>query len=215
MATKKAPDSEALLDKLNSFPEDFRDEVRRGAQVWGRLDTPGRAAVLEASRQFNQFPSSIEIGSLAQSLGQDEQATRDVLYLGFFLSGLVQRSESAETILSASTQVGILPDVSSTDLVTFFDGIRAQIPELSRQHIAEHTLASFDYMDVSVDVRLGVVDGTVKLAVPVVIARLETDLEDTISFQMSKAQLQGLLNTLRQAIKEIEIAEEWIHQRRA
>jgi hypothetical protein len=76
--------------------------------------------------------------------------------------------------------------------------------------LAERTLPSFKSLRTSVDIRLEFKAGNVDLFVPMVVARLVTDLEPhEVLFQLKKSDIEELAEKMTQLLKNLTVAELW------
>lgn len=83
---------------------------------------------------------------------------------------------------------------------------------VERARIGVEVLPSFESLAATTDVRLGFKEGRVSLAVPVVVAHLDTDFIKGLWFQLTRGQLELLITQLEHAKRNLEAAEQWIEK---
>lgn len=206
-------EAQGLRERIDAFPNQLRAGVARGARVWPRLTNDQHTRVVAATKLFVAHPNAVDGVELAKELAVKPRQALDVVYLGFFLTAFVATSDEPADVARISAEVGIVDAADVAAVANCLTELRKEKDDFQRQHFAEHTLPSFEFLDTSVDVRCIVRNGAVSSTVPVIVARLDTDADERIAFQLSKGQLLGLLRTLNAALAEVEAVERWLADR--
>ncbi|GGX30649.1 hypothetical protein GCM10007242_41690 [Pigmentiphaga litoralis] len=82
--------------------------------------------------------------------------------------------------------------------------------QMDKGQLANSTLPTLQRFLISVDVRLPASEEPLSSAVPVAVAMLDTDLDSSLSFQMTKKQVQLMMKRLEDALQQFERAEKLI-----
>jgi hypothetical protein len=78
---------------------------------------------------------------------------------------------------------------------------------IERAQLAGSVLPSLDIFDIAVDMRLRVVDGELKTAVPVAVLRLNSDAGDDFWLQLTKGDVEDIIRKLSKSLEDMKFAE--------
>src|ERR1700728_1925037 len=211
-----------LKEVLSDLPSGFKTFLRKGFALLAGLSSREKITDVVDVVLEEESP-----GRISHSVAKDISArlgipTDDVSALfataTFCITILIQQKTlTADEFIATAGQMGIISEKDQVPLLPFIDFIaesRSVVSEAAdKNQLAARLLPSLTRFSTMIDIRPSFGDDEEKggkFSVPVVFARIETDsTEDDVWFQMSKKQLQRLINDLQAALRRVEIAEEW------
>jgi len=201
---------EELFAGIPAAPKLF---IRRGFSVLASLPESARPILLGATVEAAGLRKNRDEVKLASTLGiSPDDAAGVTGALGMLSALAASRSEKLEEILQAMISAGLVSAGEKSALMQFIPGLLEVMPAIkkavAKQGIANAVLPSFDSFQAVLDIRLGDEDEG-GYALPVAIAFLGTDSRDhRLWFQLTKADVESLVEELNALLKRFKIAEE-------
>ena len=220
------------------MPDDFTFRVATGGSVTELFADAPKAVLVFMKRGFRLLSTlgSEHYGKLIRTAGANLQSghlagqvvpelasaintTKDdslalLAVASLVVSVFTQRTETPDQFVKAAEEAGVLEAEAVPAVLAFcktvLDDRDTLAVTVERARIGIEVLPSFEGLSATTDVRLGFKDGRVDLAVPVVVALLRTDSSKNLWFQLTKEQLQMLISKLQDAMRNVELAEQWI-----
>ena len=203
---------------FKEIPERPRKFLREGFDALARI-FPQRSDVLLKLPVETFLPETQpDVTEFASSLHVPVSEARNVMGVMNFLA-LVATSPEAEVSPSAIVSAFVdsrLLDAGAKQpvemiLARFFND-RAKIDATYRRaSVADRLLPSLENFELDIDVRFDFEKQEIALAVPVVLARIDTDApHEEIWFQMTKSQAETMLKDLQQVLDRIASVEKWL-----
>jgi hypothetical protein len=135
---------------------------------------------------------------------------------------LVSASPSADEPTSKTIAALVETDLlnpteqqAAESVLTYFQGERTKVTGAFRKvAIGPRVLLSLMDFETTVDIRMDFEKEQIGLAVPVVLAHIDTDAAHVeLWFQMSKTQVEKMYEDLKKVLARIEQAENWTQSR--
>ena len=210
-----------LSSQIADFPERGKVAARQGFEILRGLSEADRAKA---------------VGLMFSSLEKGGSGSPDTELLAKEIPSLTHRGDAGRAVTALSITFALLTQnqVSSAEFVQagtgkIFDGDgeatassianvviarRATLARaMERSRLANAVLPSLARFDVSVDLRFRFEDGRAQESVPVALAHIDTDSDNTeIWFQMSRADVDTMIEKLRNTAAEMDAAEELIRR---
>lgn len=218
MATFRIPiSSGSIRDAFSDIPSQGRLYFRGGFSILSKVAKERwDSLLLAAVESFNEGygPDTTKLSSL---VGLSEEDTRTALgTLGMVSAVMSSRKEAATEFVDVAISTGILDEglrVQILDLVNAVSTKRDELRKvLERSSLAKEVLPSINEFDVAVDVRLSFSqNGPIEFGVPVAVVHLDTDAyKHEIWFQMTKRQVQRMVDDLQEALRRMDETQKWL-----
>jgi hypothetical protein len=153
---------------------------------------------------------------VANTLGVDIERVGSLLSAGSLVVVTLGLRDSAATeFVQALAATGLASPADAEKLLPFCELVVSQRVGvrqlLTRSQLGAVVLPVLTDFDATVDIRLGFEDGQIAAALPVAVVHMDTDSTgQEVWFQINQRQLERLIKTLNNALKEIQEAERWI-----
>jgi hypothetical protein len=209
----------AVHEAFADMPPSLKAYVKEGFVVLSRIPASHIPTLANLAVEAVQTPYKTDVEELAKrfELSEDEAGTllSAISFLTVFVSG---RKDKTEDVIAAAVDAKLISEGSRQAALAFGQAVAAQREalrqSLDRSKLATRVLPSLAEFETALDLRFGLAKGRIDLAVPVVIAHLDTDAEGTeMWFQMQKADVEKLVQDLQQLLKELSEVEKWADKR--
>jgi len=212
-----SPAATRIAAFLSDFSPARRVLVARQFDVFKRISPDRQAALLPQMVPYLE-QVSLFTTERAKNFPEDRDDLIDFIAATKTLLSFLRGDEKTEDIISAISASLSIGPASLDSLQGFLHLLESQRTILDsskeREDLARTTLPSLSRTIFSVDLRVKVVDGAVKLHVPIVVAYFDTDIEnEQIWFQMTREQLEKLQTDVARAAKKLTVLEEWAKAR--
>jgi hypothetical protein len=208
-----------LLREIDDFPDRAKAAARQGFEIANGLSETDRAKALELMfSSFARGGGSIDTELLANEIPsltrRDAGRVMTALSLSFAL--LTQNAVTAAEFVQAGS--GNLFDTACNPTASAVaDIVISRRPTLdkamARSRLANAVLPSLTRFDVAVDLRIRFENGKAQEFVPVALAHIDTDADNTeIWFQLSRADITMLLEKLSTCARDMELGEELLNK---
>jgi len=194
--------------------------LRQGLSVLSRLFPRYSEAVLSIPVETLISRTQPEPGEIASKLGLTVSDATNLIGALSFLA-LVSSTSAEEPI--ATTVAALLETQFITEterqavesVLTHFQAERTKVTGAFRKAaVSSRVLPSLVDFELSVDIRVDFEKEQIALAVPIIVAHLDTDAaHEELWFQMSKTQVERLSEDLRKVLGRLDQAEKWAQSR--
>ncbi|HLZ11775.1 MAG TPA: hypothetical protein VKP58_04250 [Candidatus Acidoferrum sp.] len=204
-----------IKDILSDMPAAPKALLRRGFSVVAKLPESAYSAILETVLTNAGRQSRAEEEQLAKDLNISvDEATSAVVSLAMFSALASTGKETVEQVLQGLLDSGLVSTAEKPALLRILPKVTQIKPELSKavatRRLTDAVLPSFDDFEAVVDIRIGDQEKG-GFAVPMAVALLDTDARDQkVWFQMTKQDVEILIEKLNQVLKRLKEAEELI-----
>jgi hypothetical protein len=156
-------------------------------------------------------------GKVAVGLGVKEDEVGPLLaavsVVGLSLS---QTEETADNFVAAALKAKVINDAEKATLLAFAQGIvkdRIHLAAvLGRSQVVSEVLPTLTDFETTIDVRPVFEKGQIVGSVPIILVHMDTDASDMeLWFQISKNDLQHVLESLSDSLRRVEQAENWLN----
>jgi hypothetical protein len=208
-----------LSREIADFPDRAKAAARQGFEIVNGLSETDRAKAIEL--MFSSF--ELGGGSIDTELLSNEilsltrrDAGRVMTALSFSFALLTQNAVTAAEFVQAGS--GNIFDTRCEPTASAIADIvisrRATLDKaMARNRLANAVLPSLSQFDVTVDLRIRFENGKAQEFVPVALAHIDTDADNTeIWFQLSRADITMLLQKLNTCAHEMELGEELLNK---
>lgn len=208
-----------LSESLSTVPPSFASYLRQGFGVLSGVPEKHFDVLIEQIVGKIDSPRLYGEERFAADLGlKDEDIGPLVAAVSLIGVALASGNESPENVVQASSAAKILNEADKPRLLEFTKRItqnRATLREaMRRSRVASRVLPALDEFETAVDVRPVIEKGHVEFSIPVVMVHIDTDAaHEEIWFQMSKSQLEYLLEKLKDTLRSVEEVEAWSNQK--
>lgn len=203
----------ALAESFSDMPQSMKAFLKTGFLVLSRITQDKFSALAAIALQAAQSRYRVEVEDAAKQLGINADDMGTLLPALSFLTAFVSnRTEKPEQLIAAAIEANVIPDSARQVVSNFSQVLAAQREtlrhEFERSRLANRVLPSMMAFEVAVDVRL---HPKQDLAVPVAVAHIDTDVAHTeLWFQMQKADVEQLIDTLQKTSRQMSEAEKLI-----
>lgn len=208
-------------DLFNELPKSAKHFLKDGLKVVARVHQqhgPLLANMIMESAATGTDPKASDLAASFR-LSEDESQTLigaiSFIKLIFSKPGEPEPVASVVNSLISSEILDASAQAEITSVLNEIDQNRSTVAQgLRRSHLAARLLASFIDLNTVVDIRLDFDKDQIAVAVPVVLVHIDTDVnEQEIRFQLTRKQLEGVIEDLKQTLIRVEAAEKWIRGR--
>lgn len=204
---------------FKSVPAHVKGYLQEGLKTFGGLPETGQDEVLKFAKEaVRSAPGryGFSTKALATGLGLSEEAANAVFAFVslalFVLSAPTTPSNTAEGFVKAGVDAGVIGDdlkevaaKVANQAVADRESVRISA---SRASLANKTLPTLVDFDASIDMRLAFDKSQqIKDAVPVAVMRVADDLDEQMTFQMTRQQLETMARDLQQMVRQFEQAD--------
>jgi hypothetical protein len=201
-----------LVGLIADLPDGLLPRIRRGFDVFSRLpDSTRSSAVLKFLDSFEQSSENLESNWLDQITTIAPNDSNALLTaLSVAVGTLSQTSVSAEEFLVAG-RGKLFDEVQAPIALEIARIIVRERPRLeqtiARRTLSAETLPALDRFDVSVDFRFRFgKDNAIVAGVPVAIVHIDTDAPPELFFQMSRGDVEMVVDKLNIVLKQMAAA---------
>lgn len=204
-----------IKEILSQMPQSAKAIVQNGFSVVARLPEPAHSVLLQSVLESAGQRGTANEKHLAKTLNISvDEATSAVAALGLLSALTSTGDQTPENVFQAMIDAGIISDSMKPAAQRLLPKIAQLKPSVAkavtRQRLTDAVLPSFDDFDAEVDIRIGGKEHA-GLAVPVAVAFLDTDARDQrLWFQLTKQDVEGLIEELNDLLKRFKEAEELI-----
>lgn len=194
--------------------------MTKGFLALAKLPPEKRRTFVSGVAKNSDSLRDTDVPELAKSFEMDEDTAGGILTATTMLIALAtSREGSAETLAGELIDTGLVSETSRTAALEVLEQLHRDRDQLKRSMrlgaLSSQTLPSFKGLETSVDLRFEFKEGQVELVAPTVIAFLRTDHSETNSFfQLSKADVNQLIEELKGLATEISAVEKWAKERK-
>ena len=206
-----------LADTFGGAPAPAKAFFRRGGSVLSKVPPDKYQELIRAAAESLSSPhlSSTIVRELATTFKINEQDTPPLLGIASMLVAIItRRQDTVQEVMRAAQEGQFLEPADVSTAAAFAQAIlqdrKTVALAVERARIGVEVLPSFESLMTTTDVRLGFDKDRISVAVPVVVAYIDTDSEAHLRFQLTKGQLERLIGQLENAKRELEAAEQWI-----
>jgi hypothetical protein len=207
----------AISEAFSGLSPIVKSFMKEGLSLLEAFTPEQFQVITAASVQAVQSPAAVDVSALARTLSLAEDKAGNLLSATSFLAALTaSRTESLSTIISTAQEAGLIPEGGREAVLNFVRVIGDQkqglLRSLRRTRLAQAVLPSFVRLEMVVDIRIQS-DSDGSLAVPIVIAHLDTDAdEEHVWFQMERAHVEVLIERLQKTLEDVRRAEQSAEQ---
>ncbi len=213
-------DPAALPQLFSSIPAGPKSFLRDGFQHLAAVNAEIRAKaiklaadlIVESGGPYSSY--EMVVADFAAKLNMEEERAGTLLSAVSFTLAIISTADITPTQFADEAVNGLeLPADTKTVVVQVAEHAaagKAVVMEASRlAELANENLPSLAYFGTSIDLRLGFEKSTVAAAVPVLVVHIHTDVdsEEPLSFQMTRRQLEGVVEDLKKALERMKSAE--------
>jgi hypothetical protein len=204
---------------FRDIPEQARSFLRRGFSVLSHVFPRYSEAVLSIPAETLMSRTQQEPGEIANKLAiTNSEATNLLGALSFLALVSTSADEPIGAIVAALLEtefIGAPARQAVESVLTHYQRERAEVTGAFRKAaVSSRVLPSLVDFELSIDVRLDFEKEQISLAVPLIVAHLDTDaVHEELWFQMTKAQAERLSDDLKKVLARIEQAEKWTQSR--
>ena len=206
---------------FKDIPKSIRSFLQRGFVVLESVFPKHSAVLFNLPVETLVSPGGSDPKDLAAKLDiSAEDATSLLAALSFLalVSASPVEALPVSKIISGLTNAELInPSATNTaeNVLTHFENERSKAGSAFRKvDLSSRLLPSLDDFELEVDVRLEFEKEQIGLAVPIVLAHIDTDATgQEIWFQMTRMQVEKLLENLKSVSARLEQAEKWVQAR--
>ena len=211
--------SEVLSREIADFPDRAKEAARQGFEIVNGLSETERATAVELMfSSFERGGGSIDTELLSNAIPSltRRDAGRVMTALSFSFALLTQNVVTAAEFVQAGS--GNLFDPTCEPTAAAIADIvisrRAALDRaMARNQLANAVLPSLARFDVTVDLRIRFENEKLQEFVPVALAHIDTDADNTeFWFQMSRADITVLLDKLTKCAREMELGDQLLNK---
>lgn len=204
-----------IKEILSDMPPAPRALIKKGFSVVAKLPESAHSTLLKSvlASAEQRRPSGDE--HLAKDLNIPvSEATAAMAALAMLSAIAFTSKATSQDVLQATIESGLISDAEKPALLRILPKLAEITPTIgkavTRERLLNAVLPSFDDFDAELDIRIGGKEHA-GLAVPVAVAFLDTDSRDQrLWFQLSKDDVEGLIEKLNLLLKRFKEAEELI-----
>jgi hypothetical protein len=204
-----------LSREIADYPDRAKAAARHGFEIVSGVTEADRTKAVESMLfSFERGAGTIDTELLSNQIPSltRRDAGRVITALSISIAFLTQNAVTAAEFVQAAS--GNLFDADCEPTVSAIADVvisrRATLDKaMARQRLATVVLPSLAEFEVTVDLRIRVENGQVQEFVPVALAHIDTDANNNeFWFQMSRADIDMLLDKLTNCAKEMDLGEE-------
>jgi hypothetical protein len=205
---------------FKDIPKGARTFLRRGFVVLNRVFPKYSEALLSLPADLLATNAQRDPADIASRLGIPVEDARNLLGTMSFLA-LIASSAEPEPLSKTTAALVEAELLEATGkqpaeaVLAHFQQERTKVGSAFRKTtLSSRLLPSLTSLDFVVDVRVDFDREEVGVAVPVVLAHLDTDaVHQELWFQMSRPQVENVLEDLKKVLSRLEQAEKWAQTR--
>ena len=208
------PDSGTTLTAIFSeTPANSREALKRGFSVLSKTQAHHREILGYVKESFASM-QPLKEHEVASKLGISFDESRALLTAAASIALMLSSSgETAERFAEVAIQAEALSTDDRTAAIAFAQTVLDDIPELQRVVLRSQArievLPTLEALETTVDVRL--IFAPQVTAAAVVIFHVSTNrYEQELNFQVTKQELQGIIDSLDKTMKRLEETEDWL-----
>jgi hypothetical protein len=208
-----------LQQALAEIPAHMRSQLEEGFRTIAALDRSQIDALARTVADHIGALGEVDTDQLASELGLDEDSLSSAITATSMTVAFISSwKETPDELVSGLIKASFLRDTDRSTLTHFVETISSKRTEIKKalnlRSLAEETLPAFRDFDTSIDMRLDFRKDQIETAVPVLLVHLRTDLpQERLFFQMTKSDVQQLVEQLKRTLLQLESAEKWATER--
>jgi hypothetical protein len=197
------------------LPSGLKDYVRDGFAVLSRLPPQNFDEVRRVTLEAVEAGGSVGEAGLAARIDIKMADVRSLLAAtSLFATFLLSRDENIVQLVAAAIEAKLIRTEDSPAVLVFYEAIERDRPALKetveRSRTLTSVLPSLLELEITVDMRLGFGKGRLDFATPIALVHLDTDAQgQEIWLQLTKKQVERVVNELQDALRKMEEAEKW------
>jgi hypothetical protein len=204
--------TESIARRLSQYPNQAFEFFSAGFLAVSRLPKDVLSRVLQAViDEIKRGKRGLNPSSIRPLTTLSEQEADQVASVFSVVIGLLSESEATpDEFVSATKGKLFNPEQESTakSVAVSICAARQEISSaLARAQLAGQILPSLEGFYVAVDMRVRVVDGELKAAVPVAVVSIDTDTADNYFLQLTKGEVEDTIKKLSQALEDMKFIE--------
>jgi hypothetical protein len=198
---------------FEGIPEGARPLIRRGFEVASSITPEVRTQVLEyVFQQFSEQKTKVDAERVAKDTGLPVRDTASLISaFSVIIAYYTSYDASVDEFIETARDIIFDPASEATvrEVVNIIDSRKDILSKsFERTAVSNAVLPSLTIFDVIVDSRLILKDDNVQDIVSVVVARIDTDYDNSqIVVQLSKSDIADIIKKLNDALKEMNLAE--------
>jgi hypothetical protein len=208
-----------LSREIADFPDRAKAAAHQGFEIINDLSETDRVKAVDLMfSAFEQGRGSIDTELLSNGIPSlpRRDAGRVMTALSFSFALLTQNAVTAAEFVQAGSG-NIFDTACEPTALAIADIVisrRAALDKaMARNQLASAVLPSLDRFDVTVDLRIRFENEKAQEFVPVALAHIDTDADNTeFWFQLSRADIAMLLEKLNKCLREMELGEELLNK---
>jgi hypothetical protein len=205
-------------DVFNDLPKSAKSFLKEGLNVLSRVYAQQPPIILSLVME-GAAGSEPKAGDLSTKFGLGEDDSQSLVGAISFLVLILShpRPEPIPTIVKGLLSAEILaPDAEAAVALLLNDVSRTAAANATfrRSSLATRLLPAFSNLSSAIDIRLDFEKDQVVIAVPVALIHIDTDAsEEQLRFQMTKRQIEGMVEDLKRVLTRLDAAEKWMQGR--
>lgn len=205
-----------LREALAEFPSGPSRSIRQGFKVLSELSPEETQQILNiAVVNFQKGGGRIEPDAIVKEFQLSESEAQNVLFtVAVVAATLSPRTDTAKDFVEEAQKAKLLDEEHTKRAIDLAEAIVSQRDNVSEamkyQSLASEVLPSLMSFDLTIDLRIGFEDKQIKRAVPITVVHLDTDAyEQETWFQLTKPQVESIIDKLKTALENMEKADLW------
>ncbi len=209
------PSRGTVQEVFADMPTGLKDYVRDGFAVLSKLPQQKFDEIRRATLDAVEAGGSVVEGGLSARLDIDKADVRSLLAAtSLFATFLLGRDEKLPQLVAAAVEAKLIRPEDSPAALLFYEAIERDRPTLKetiqRSRYSSSVLPSLLEFETTIDIRLGFEKGRVDFVTPIALVHLDTDSEgQEVWLQLTKKQVERVVNELQDALRKMEEAEKW------
>ena len=206
----------SLRDTLAEIPRGPAASIQGGLRVLSELNRDQARQISNlVIEEIRKGGSRVEPKTIRKEFGLSEEDANDLAFAMAVMAGVLSaRDETAKEFVDAAVDSKFLEAAHSAHLLDVAENLvskRHDVKEaIEQQSLASEVLPSLLSFDVTTEVRLGFENNNIKRVVPIVVAHLDTDaFQQEVWFQLTKRQVEMVIDDLKEVLDRIKLAEAW------
>lgn len=204
-----------LSEMFSGIPSEAKDHLRLGFSILAKLPDQqydnlisilGGNLVSGATKKDDQN---------ASQLGISPQEVNPLLAAAMFASFTLATQEvTAEEFVKEATEADVIRGEDTEAALEFSTAVIKARPALKQaldqSRASAEGLPSLTNFEMTVDIRLGFESNGIAFGLPIILVHIDTDsYEQEIWFQITKGQLERMIEDQQDTLKRVKNAEKW------
>jgi hypothetical protein len=205
-------------DVFSDLPRSAKTFLMGGLNILARIHSsqPGIIVRIAVEAAAGVEPT---VSDLSAKFGLNERDSQALVGAISFLVLVLSHPnpEPVPTVVEGLVAAEVLDSAAKAAVATVLNDVNREATATAafrRSSIATRLLPALTELNSVIDVRLDFEKDQPTVAVPVALVHIDTDTADhEIRFQMTKRQLEEVIEELRKTLSRIEAAEKWVQGR--